>query len=155
MRSIRQSLTGEPSTRRTIGRVVVIAIIIIVVVIVTAIACGSSQSTPALTGTWTGSYICSQGDTGLRLVIRAQGESLTGTFSFYPLPSNPHVSSGEYTMTGTYSATATDLKAGHWIKQAAGYEMVGLTAGPPADNGTLLRGKVSTPGCTTFSVTKS
>ena len=115
-----------------------------------------AANTPVLAGTWTGSYICSQGLTGLRLVVRAARDgTLTGTFSFYALPANPHVPSGEATITGTYSATRTDIKAGHWIKQPPGYVLVGLIAGPPADNGTLLSGRVSNPGCSTFSVTKS
>jgi serine/threonine-protein kinase len=115
-----------------------------------------AADTPVLTGTWTGSYICSQGLTGLRLVVRAAPDgTLTGTFSFYALPANPHVLSGEGTITGTYSATRTDIRPGHWIKQAPGYVLVGLAAGPPADHGTLLRGRVSDSGCSTFSVTKS
>jgi hypothetical protein len=115
-----------------------------------------SADTPVLTGTWTGSYFCSQGLTGLRLVIRAaRGGTLTGTFSFYALPANPSVPSGEGTITGTYSATRTDISPGHWIKQPPGYVLVGLVSGPPADNGTLLRGRVSSSGCSTFSVTKS
>jgi eukaryotic-like serine/threonine-protein kinase len=114
-----------------------------------------AANTPALTGTWTGSYTCSQGLTGLRLVVRAARDgTLTGTFSFYALPANPGVPSGEYTITGTYSATKTDMRPGRWIKQPSGYFVVGLTAGPPADNGTLLRGTVPATGCSTFSVTK-
>ncbi|HXL87912.1 MAG TPA: hypothetical protein VN969_02835 [Streptosporangiaceae bacterium] len=115
----------------------------------------AAQAAPALAGTWTGSYICSQGDTGLRLVIRAHGAALTATFSFYALPRNPGVPSGEYTMTGTHSATRTVLKPGHWIKEPVGYEMVGLTAGPLADHGKVLRGRITNPACSTFSVTRS
>ncbi len=116
----------------------------------------AAADTPVLTGTWTGSYICSQGLTGLRLVVRAAPDgTLTGTFSFYALPANPGVPSGEGTITGTYSATRTDIRPGRWIRQPPGYVLVGLIAGPPADNGTLLRGRVSNAGCSTFSVTKS
>jgi hypothetical protein len=121
----------------------------------TAIISGTAQAAPTLNGTWTGSYICSQGDTGLRLVIRAHGAALTATFSFYALPRNPGVPSGEYTLTGTDSATRMVLRPGHWIRQPFGYEMVGLTAGPPADHGKVLRGRITNPGCSTFSVTKS
>jgi Protein kinase domain len=116
----------------------------------------AAANTPVLTGTWTGSYICSQGLTGLRLVIRAARDGmLAGTFSFYALPANPSVPSGEGTITGAYSATRTDIRPGRWIRQPPGYVLVGLIAGPPADHGTLLRGRVSNPGCSTFSVTKS
>jgi serine/threonine-protein kinase len=90
----------------------------------------AAANTPVLTGTWTGSYICSQGLTGLRLVVRAaRGGTLTGTFSFYALPANPGVPSGEGTITGTYSATRTDIRPGHWIRQPPGYVLVGLIAG--------------------------
>jgi hypothetical protein len=136
--------------------VVVVAAGAAVAVAVSHRSTSPAADTPVLTGTWTGSYICSQGLTGLRLVVRAAPDgTLTGTFSFYALPANPRVRSGEGTITGTYSATSTDIRPGHWIRQAPGYVLVGLVAGPPADNGTLLRGRVSTPGCATFSVTKS
>jgi hypothetical protein len=134
--------------------VVVVAAGAAVAVAVSHRSTSPAADTPVLTGTWTGSYICSQGLTGLRLVVRAAPDgTLTGTFSFYALPANPKVPSGEGTITGTYSATRTDIRPGHWIKQPPGYVLVGLTAGPPADNGTLLRGRVT--DCSTFSVTKS
>jgi hypothetical protein len=130
--------------------------VVAVAVIVARPTSPAAANTPVLTGTWTGSYICSQGLTGLRLVVRAARDgTLTGTFSFYALPANPGVPSGEGTITGTYSATRTDIRPGRWIRQPPGYVLVGLIAGAPADNGTLLRGRVSNPGCSTFSVTKS
>jgi hypothetical protein len=58
-------------------------------------------------------------------------------------------------MTGAYSTARTDIRPGRWIRRPPGYVLVGLIAGPPADNGTLLRGRVSNPDCSTFSVTKS
>jgi eukaryotic-like serine/threonine-protein kinase len=124
----------------------------------TALAVVSHRPSPApvLTGTWTGSYFCSQGLTGVRLVLRAAGDgTLTGTFNFYALPANPSVPSGEATVTGTYSATRTDITPSHWIKQPPGYVLEDFIAGPPADHGTLLRGTVTGLGCSTFSVTKS
>jgi hypothetical protein len=121
----------------------------------TAQAAQAAPGTSAFAGTWTGSYICSQGDTGLRLVVRARGPALTATFSFYALPRHPGVPSGEYTMTGTATAARMILRPGHWIRQPSGYEMVGLTAGPSADRGKILRGRVTNPACSTFSVTRS
>jgi hypothetical protein len=115
----------------------------------------ASLSPAALTGTWTGSYLCSQGETGLRLVIQAApGGALTATFNFYALPGNPGVPSGSFTMTGTYSAAGVDLTQDQWISQPAGYEMVNLSSGPPAPNGTVLAGSITTPGCSTFTVTR-
>jgi hypothetical protein len=136
--------------------VVVVAAGTVLALVVSHRSTSPAANTPVLTGTWTGSYICSQGLTGLRLVVRAAPDgTLTGTFSFYALPANPHVPSGEGTITGTYSATRTDIRPDRWIRQPPGYVLVGLVAGPPTDNGTLLHGRVSTAGCATFSVTKS
>jgi hypothetical protein len=112
-------------------------------------------SPAALTGTWTGSYVCSQGETGLRLVIQAAPDStLTATFSFYAVPDNPAVPSGSFTMTGSYSAAGVNLTHDQWISQPSGYEMVDLSSGPPVQDGTVLAGSVTTPGCSTFTVTR-
>ena len=122
----------------------------------TAVAVASSHHAPTLAGTWTGTYVCSQGETGLRLVIQTgSGDALTAQFNFYAVPANPRVPSGSYTMTGTSSASGIHLIPGHWIHQPAGYEMVDLSGPPPSNGGALLRGTVTTPGCTTFSVTKT
>jgi hypothetical protein len=117
----------------------------------------SSLDPASLTGTWTGSYTCAQGKTGLRLVIHAAPDgTLTATFDFYAVPGNPGVPSGSFTMTGTYSAAmGLDLTPGHWISQPPGYSMVSLNAGPPAKGDIILNGNVSDPGCTTFTVTRS
>lgn len=115
----------------------------------------ASPSPATLTGTWTGSYVCSQGETGLSLVIQATPDgTLTATFSFYAVPDNPGVPSGSYTMTGTYSAAGVNLTPDQWISQPPGWEMVGLSSGPPVQDGTVLDGNVTTPGCSTFTVTR-
>ena len=115
----------------------------------------ASLSPAALTGTWTGSYVCSQGETGLRLVIQAAPDgTLTATFSFYAVPDNPGVPSGSFTMTGSYSAAGVNLTHDQWISQPAGWEMVDLSSGPPSQDGTVLAGSITTPGCSTFTVTR-
>ncbi|MGH3151132.1 MAG: hypothetical protein ACRDOB_10415, partial [Streptosporangiaceae bacterium] len=122
----------------------------------TAVALAHSHHAPTLAGTWTGTYVCSQGQTGLRLVIQTgQDGTLTAQFNFYAVPANPNVPSGSYTMTGTSSAAGIHLTHGHWLHEPAGYEMVDLNGPAPRDGGTLLAGTVTTTGCTTFSVTKS
>jgi serine/threonine protein kinase len=109
-----------------------------------------------LTGTWTGSYTCSQGLTDVQLDIQAApGGTATATVNFYPDPSNPAVPSGEYTMTGTYSASGMALIPAHWIRQPANYLMVSFDARPLANNGRTLRGTIPANGCTTFTTTKS
>ena len=57
---------------------------------------GPSEAS-TLTGTWNGTYMCVQGETGLRLTINAKSDGkLTATFSFYSVPSNPGVPSGDF-----------------------------------------------------------
>jgi len=117
---------------------------------------GPASLQSQLTGSWVGSYSCAQGPTGLRLDIQAaSGGSATATFTFYALQGNPNVPAGKFTMTGTYSATGIQLSPGHWLLQPANYEMVGLDGGPLTSDGTTLSGSVTTPPCTTFSVTKA
>jgi len=116
---------------------------------------GSGLNPARLTGTWTGTYFCPQGWTGLRLVLKAgSGGSLTATFNFYATQSNVSVPSGSFALTGSYSAKGFQLTPDHWITMPAGYSMVGLTAGPPGKNGTALSGSVVGAGCTTFSVSR-
>ena len=118
-------------------------------------ACSGPSEASTLTGTWTGTYNCNQGETGLRLVINANSDGkLTATFSFFAVPSNPGVPSGEFSMTGSFTAKGENFTQQHWIRQSAGYEMINLSAGPPANGGTVLNGNVSFAGCTTFSVKK-
>ena len=56
-------------------------------------ACSSSPSEAStLTGTWDGTYICSQGETGLKLTVNATSDGkLTATFNFFAVPTNPGV----------------------------------------------------------------
>jgi serine/threonine protein kinase len=109
-----------------------------------------------LTGTWAGTYTCSQGITGVQLNIKAAAAgTATATFSFYALQGNSSVPAGEFTMTGTYSAGGIKLTPGRWIVQPANYETVGLKAGPLASGGKTMSGTVTNSACTTFTVTKA
>ena len=119
-------------------------------------ACSGPSEASTLTGTWNGAYLCEQGETGLRLTINANADGkLTATFSFFAVPSNPGVPSGDFTMTGSFTAKGENFPMGHWIHQPASYEMVNLSAGPPANGGTVINGNVSSTGCSTFSVKKA
>jgi hypothetical protein len=118
-------------------------------------ASSASLSSSAFIGTWTGSYVCSQGQTGLKLVIQAAPDgTLTATFNFFALSSNPGVPSGSYTMAGTLSSTGADFTQDQWINQPPGYEMVDLSVDPPSDGGTDLNGTITTCG-TTFTLTRA
>jgi hypothetical protein len=77
-------------------------------------------------GTWSGSYICPQGVTGLTLFVDPR--SGDAVFSFYPLPNNPDVASGEFTMLGHFDARSEQfvLVPDGWHERPSGYVMVGL-----------------------------
>jgi serine/threonine protein kinase len=107
-----------------------------------------------LTGTWTGTYACPQGQTGLRLALRATARGgLTATFSFYPTAGNVSVPSGSFALTGSYTAKGFQLTPDHWISKPQNYSMVGLT-GAANKSDTALNGSIESPGCTTFSVSR-
>ncbi len=116
---------------------------------------GSALSPDRLTGTWTGTYFCPQGWTGLRLILEAASNgTLAATFDFYPIDGNSRVPSGSFTLTGSYSAQGFQLKPGHWISQPPNYLMVSLAAPAPGNDDITLTGTVVGAGCTTFSVSR-
>jgi hypothetical protein len=115
---------------------------------------GSGLRPASLTGTWTGSYFCPQGQTGLRLTLKATpGGALTATFSFYPTATNVSVPSGSFALAGSYTARGFQLTPDHWISKPQNYSMVGLT-GAANSSDTALSGSIVSPGCTTFSVSR-
>ena len=117
----------------------------------------TSDKASILAGTWNGVYYCTQGETGLRLVIRADANGeLNATFNGYPLTSNPGVPVGSFAMTGSYSAGRFVLMPDYWINRPLGYFMVGLTGELAAKNRDMISGGMTgASGCTTFSLQKS
>ncbi len=118
----------------------------------------AAVATAAIGGTWEGTYTCSQGLTGLDLKISrpGSGSALDATLSFYPVPKNPAVPSGVFTMTGTYnSAASITLQFSRWVRQPAGYTYVDLSGRLTGDkfHGTVTSGPGGT-GCTTFATKK-
>ncbi len=105
-------------------------------------------------GTWRGSYVCLQGTTGLTLTIRAKGDdSITATFSFHAVPSNPTVPSGSFVMKGQLGSDPTHLRlaAGAWRKRPPGYVTVDLEGDYNPKSGEYF-GKVDFAGCSDFTV---
>lgn len=102
---------------------------------------------------WTGSYVCAQGTTALRLslVVRGGGAAVA-TFEFGPHPDNPKLPSGEFQLTGTVRLLSrgqlqVKLAPDRWVtRPGEGWQMVGLTA--TSDPGQrLLSGRIDAPGC--------
>lgn len=102
---------------------------------------------------WTGSYVCAQGTTALRLSLVVRGGSAAiATFEFGPHPDNPKLPSGEFLLTGTVRLLSrgqlqVKLVPDRWItRPGEGWQMVGLSA--TSDPGQrLLSGHIDAPGC--------
>lgn len=111
----------------------------------------------AVGGTWRGSYACAQGTTGLSLRIAGPDPAaLTATFDFYPLPENPDVPRGTFTMTGSVQGGQIRLDGHEWVSRPAGYAMVNLTGTPRAGAPDRIEGGVrGVGGCTGFSVERA
>ncbi|MFC7240920.1 hypothetical protein ACFQO7_00370 [Catellatospora aurea] len=109
-----------------------------------------------LNGTWEGTYRCRQGLTGLKLVIFVVDDhEVEATFEFFPVKSNPNVPRGSYVVEGSYTATGFTLEPDHWIKRPGDYIMVGLEASFSPLAGQSIRGEITDPGCSDFSLKKS
>jgi hypothetical protein len=106
----------------------------------------------AMSGDWEGTYVCSQGLTGLDLRVEASSSGkLTAFFDFYPVISNPGVPSGSYAMSGSYDALGVTLSPGKWLVEPGGYNTVGLSGATPGAKGVnTFSGSVSVSGCKTF-----
>jgi hypothetical protein len=91
-----------------------------------------------------GTYLCAQGETGVRLTFTpgADPNVLDGIFEFYPIPSNPGVSTGRFRMRGTRTLEGLVAMRGvEWLDRPAGYEMVNVSLRPQVVDG-LISGTV-------------
>ena len=100
-------------------------------------------------GTFQGTYVCAQGETGVQLILtRGDGpNAVNARFNFYPTSGNAGVASGSYTLAGeTKPNGMLVLEPVKWVKQPMGYSMVGVTLRPEVRNG-MITGVVNDPGC--------
>ena len=128
----------------------------------------TTSSSPAVAegvlGTWKGTYTCSQGLTGMTLII-TQGQASDGgvdaVFDFYAVPSNPSVPSGSGTMHGTYTGGNLTLTWQAFIgTPPGGYEGTNLKGSLSGSGAAQTLGGTVTPlsgghACTTFSLTRT
>jgi hypothetical protein len=104
------------------------------------------------TGTWRGTYVCYQGATGLFLNVKRSGDNeVAAIFSFFAVPENPGVPSGEFEMTGRPGPQGDHLQLfpSAWITRPPGYVMVELDGDYDESSG-AYSGRVLAPGCTRF-----
>jgi hypothetical protein len=115
----------------------------------------ADPKSPSIAGEWVGRYNCTQGITALSLIVaHGEGQAITATFNFGPVPENPEVPTGSYRMTGTYDAATRHMKLSgvKWINAPLGYAMVGLD-GHMKSSGQTISGHVPDLfGCTNFEI---
>ena len=101
--------------------------------------------------TWLGEYTCRQGLTELRLRVQSvRGGEVDALFEFRHQPTSVE---GKFELTGLFDTDSRRavLAPRAWVQQPANYIMVGMD-GRVADDGRTFSGRISTEGCTTFSV---
>jgi len=113
---------------------------------------------PHRTTLWTGRYVCPQGITAISLTLASKDHAIDATFEFGPLPENPSVPHGSYTMHGVAKRLrdgefAVVLEPDHWIEQPPGYLMVGLEATTSAEH-RVLRGRITDARCAEIELSR-
>lgn len=114
------------------------------------------QVVPSPAGDWTGTYICMQGETSLRLTITPKiGGGVDALFHFGRLPSNPGVPEGCFLMTGTFDPPTGRLTLipTRWLLHPYTFVTVELD-GALDPSGSQISGTVAGPGCTTFELSR-
>ena len=105
-----------------------------------------------LSGTWTGTYTCQQGVTGVTLQIVASSSQNIGALLQFAVP---NARSGAYFMRGVFNPATNGLAMNFttWKYQPEGYAAANIT-GTVNFASKELRGTILLPGCSTFSVRK-
>lgn len=106
---------------------------------------------PTLTGTYTGRYEASQGETGVTLEIVSED---TGIFSFYNLPGHSNAEEGSYQVTILYEDGLIRLKGTQWMDKPSTYVFVTFCGTLSADGGQFV-GKVDSNENWSFELTKT
>jgi hypothetical protein len=109
-----------------------------------------------LIGVWKGRYRCGQGLTGVTVTLHDKAaDGPSGIFEFYPIPENPDIPSGSYTVHAAYDPAtgALRLEPLRWISMPPGYELAAFD-GVVESRGAEYRGRVEHPACADFSLTR-
>lgn len=129
---------------------------LVVVLLIAWMTAGAASAQTKLAGRWQGTYYCAQGLTGVTLTIRGDDKNAEALFHFYPVPQNPTVPTGCYTMMG-YVDPATDTvhldsdDKTDWILRPTGYVTVNFR-GRFSDGRQRITGRVEGPACSTFTM---
>ena len=130
-----------------------LSIIMLAAMLATAVAAASAL--PPI-GIWQGQYQCAQGKTALDLQITATTlTKIDAVFYFHALPANPSVPRGCFMMHGRFDRKSQTilLNPAEWLDQPPFFVSVGLR-GKVSTSGQILRGTITGPACTSFSLTR-
>jgi len=121
----------------------------------TGVALSVNNATPSLSldsylGVYRGSYMETQGHTGLTLAIyKTQNNTYEATFDFYSVPDNPRVPKGKFIADVTIDNVTGELLiiGKSWVVRPSGYQLVNLRG---LYNKGKLMGTVSRSGTNGF-----
>lgn len=126
---------------------------LVVVLLIALVAATAVSAQNRLAGRWQGTYYCAQGLTGVTLTIRGDDAQAEALFHFYPVPQNPNVPTGCYTMFGHVdTGTGTinlESDESHWILKPPNYVTVNFRGRFSAGR-QRITGRVEGPACSTF-----
>ena len=113
-----------------------------------ALGIESDNELDKLVGTYKGSYMQNQGETGLTLTVYEENGQYKAIFDFYNLPGKTNAKSGKYYMNVSYDKNTKDyiFKATEWIDRPSDYFLVDL-------RGKLEDGVLSGNSPTKFRIT--
>jgi serine/threonine protein kinase len=100
---------------------------------------------------WSGSYVCAQGPTALRVIIHdASSSRVSAVFDFHHAPTGAQ---GSFRMTGSYDPVrrAVVFRPSEWIRRPGNYNTVGMQGQITAD-GRGFVGRITDPACAAFNV---
>ncbi len=115
----------------------------------------SQTLNPTIDGVWMGTYICAQGETGVRLTLNSINQtSFDGIFDFFPICSNydKNVEVGKYYVIGLIDDSGNVRIWGRqWIWHPLDWFMVDLTG---KLIGNTIEGNIEQQSCGNFKIVK-
>lgn len=110
-----------------------------------------------LAGKWTGTYVCGQGQTGLKVTIKdwVSEKEMSGEFHFYPLDAtNKRAAEGKFEIFVSYNPSSKNIVArpGPWIEKPSGFFTVGFRGNVKGGD---IVGVIDSSGCGSMKVTRS
>ncbi len=107
---------------------------------------------------WEGTYVCNQGLSSVTFTLDVdRAGNATARYDFGPVPSNPTVPSGSYSLTGVVrrqdgGGFAGDFEPTEWIVHPPSYFMVPLSI--ETGDGKTLGGTIRHSSCHSFQTTR-